>query len=837
MIRSIHRGMPAIPKGYALAPNASWFSVLTPIARTNLVINPSFEIDTTQYGVTGASISRVATQQYHGAYSLQITPSAGVGSNGAYHGPIALTSAQLYACSCKFLGVAGVGYKIAVDDTSNAEIVSYRFVATGRWQWVWVYYLETSSTNRRFAFKKNNNASVAPFYVDGVQVEAIAAGEAVSTYIDGDQAGLVPNQFPPAYVWTGTPHGSTSTRSSQTRAGGVVMRLDYYGFVLLAMLGLGVPTPSNVSVPYALLDGAQYERTQKPPRGFTLGGRWDSASFPQLQRQIGRLGAALDRDAVGQQQPLTLLYQALDSCDSPISDPARIVCSYQGGLEGVTDNLHAEQASIVFRMWMPLIQGDGESGAALNAAASVANANFVVMKTAAGVWQAMGTGLTGGLARCALALPDGTFIVGGDFTQAGGVANTAGIARYTPATDTWSALGTGAAGGVVYNLASSPNGAQLYAVGTFTSMGGVANTKFVAKFVAGAWSALQAGYAAGTGVFAVAYATPTTVILGGDQSTNGGVSQYNPTANTLAAALAVNVGGQVRSIVLPYDNSVMYVGGSFTTLGGTPAANVAKYTFSGATVAALGSGMNNTVDSLTLALDGSLYAGGLFTTAGGVTANRVARFIGSAWQPLGSGMDAEVSRVAIAPDGSLWATGLFTTAGGVTLLGGAAIWRGNAWTFPDFQIPGTADARAIAFKADGTAVLGFNSSGTGTAGLATTVTNPGTARSYPVITFTGPTTNAARLYNIQNRTTNRAIYFSLSLLPGETATLTTTPDNLSFVSSSRGNIIGSILPGSNEADFFLQPGANTLAFFVADASVTATLHFRPQYTGAGDLTP
>lgn len=615
------------------------------------------------------------------------------------------------------------------------------------------------------------------------------------------------------------------------------MRLDYYGFVLLTMIGLGMPIPTNVSVPYALLDGAQYERTQKLPRQFTLGGRWDNASFPQLQRQIGDLGAALDRDNVAQQQPLTLLYQALDACDVPTSDVARIVCSYQGGLEGVTDNLHAEQASVVFKMWMPLIQGDGESGGALAAAASVSNANYIVMKTAAGVWQAMGTGLTGGLARCALPLPDGTIIVGGDFTQAGGVANTANIARYTPSTNAWSALGTGAAGGVVYNLAASPGGAQIYAVGTFTSMGGVANTKFVAKYVAGAWAAMATGYAAGGGVYAVAYADPTDVLLGGDQATNGGISLYNPTANTLSAALAVNVGGQVRSIVLPYNNSFMYVGGIFTTLAGTPAANVAKYTFSGATVAALGSGMNNTVDTLAIALDGSLYAGGLFTTAGGVTANRVARFIGSAWQPLGSGMDAEVSRLAIAPDGSLWATGLFTTAGGVVLLGGAAIWRGGAWTFPDFQIPGSADARAIAFQADGTTYLGFNSSGTGTAGTATTITNPGSARAYPIITFTGPTTNAARLYSILNRTTNRAIYFSLSLLPGETVTLTTTPDNLSFVSSSRGNIIGSILPGSNEADFALQPGANVLAFFVADASVTATVRFRPQYNMIGDLTP
>ena len=358
MIRSLHRQLPAIPRGYAIAPAASWFSVLVPVARTNLITNPSFETNTTNWTAIGGSIARVATQQYHGVYSLQITPTAAT-TDGARFDTVTTVTSQLYAISCKFLGIAGVKYKISMATTGGVDLAAFVFTATGRWQWVSVYYQETAGTTRRVVVSKATSANTGVFYIDGVQVEAISAGEFVSTYIDGDQAGLVPNQFPAAYLWTGTPHASTSTRSGQTRAGGTVMRLDYYGFVLLAMIGLGLPTPTNVSVPYVLLDGAQYERTQKPPRQFTLAGRWDSASFPQLQRQISQFGAALDRDKVAQQQPIVLQYQALDDCNVPTSDVARIICSYQGGLEGVTDNLHAEQTSIVMKMWLPLIQGDG----------------------------------------------------------------------------------------------------------------------------------------------------------------------------------------------------------------------------------------------------------------------------------------------------------------------------------------------------------------------------------------------------------------------------------------------------------------------------------------------
>jgi hypothetical protein len=64
-----------------------------------------------------------------------------------------------------------------------------------------------------------------------------------------------------------------------------------------------------------------------------------------------------------------------------------------------------------------------------------------------------------------------------------------------------------------------------------------------------------------------------------------------------------------------------------------------------------------------LAVSGSdLYAAGVFTTAGGTPANQIAKWNGSSWTALGSGLNGPA---VLAISGSdLFAGGKFTTAGG-----------------------------------------------------------------------------------------------------------------------------------------------------------------------------
>ena len=117
----------------------------------------------------------------------------------------------------------------------------------------------------------------------------------------------------------------------------------------------------------------------------------------------------------------------------------------------------------------------------------------------------------------------------------------------------------------------------------------------------------------------------------------------------------------------------------------------------------------------------------------------------------------------------------------------------------------------------------------------TTVTNTGTARSYPTLTILGPSSGTARIYSLVNATTGRSIYLNLTINAGETCRFVFQPDNLSFTSDFQGNIASSILGGSNEADFFLQPGANAIAFLSASSTVTATMTWRPAYASLDDV--
>ena len=131
--------------------------------------------------------------------------------------------------------------------------------------------------------------------------------------------------------------------------------------------------------------------------------------------------------------------------------------------------------------------------------------------------------------------------------------------------------------------------------------------------------------------------------------------------------------GQINAI--SSNLGMLYVGGTFTTIGGVPANRVAS--FDGTNWAPLGTGTSGTVNALS-SFDGSLYAGGFFQTAGGVATGPVARWDGTAWSSLGAG----VSGFGVS---SLFADASGLVVGGDwDLLGGApcdypARWNGVSW--------------------------------------------------------------------------------------------------------------------------------------------------------------
>lgn len=132
------------------------------------------------------------------------------------------------------------------------------------------------------------------------------------------------------------------------------------------------------------------------------------------------------------------------------------------------------------------------------------------------------------------------------------------------------------------------------------------------------------------------------------------------------------------------DGVALYVGGLFTTVGGTEANRIAKW--DGSNWSTLGSGANGPVRALTIFDDGSgpaLYAGGSFTLAGGVLARRVAKWDGSNWTGLALGMNNSVRALTVHDDGTgaaLYAAGNFTIADATVATSKVAKWDGTSWT-------------------------------------------------------------------------------------------------------------------------------------------------------------
>jgi len=299
------------------------------------------------------------------------------------------------------------------------------------------------------------------------------------------------------------------------------------------------------------------------------------------------------------------------------------------------------------------------------------------------IWSTLGSGMAlpspfGNLASVyALAVSGSDVYVGGYFTNAGGSTAT-NIAKWDGSN--WTALGSGVGPPSVglfppppvYALAVS--GGDLYAGGQFTTAGGVP-ANHIAKWNGSGWSALGSGLVdGGASVYALAV-SGSDLYAGGNFTTAGGgpanrIAKWNGSSwSPLGSGMGGGSGG-TRVLALAVLGNDLYVGGDFTTAGGSPANYIAKW--NGSSWSALGSGMGGGIGGtmvLALAVSGSdLYAGGNFTTAGGSPANYTAKWNGSSWSALGSGMSSFgfSSRVfALTLSGSdLYSGGAFTTAGG-----------------------------------------------------------------------------------------------------------------------------------------------------------------------------
>jgi hypothetical protein len=194
--------------------------------------------------------------------------------------------------------------------------------------------------------------------------------------------------------------------------------------------------------------------------------------------------------------------------------------------------------------------------------------------------------------------------------------------------------------------------------------------------------------------------------------------------------------------------SDVYAGGSFTTAGGSPATNIAKW--NGSSWSALGSGIGGggpygpVVSAL--AVSGSdLYAGGDFTTAGGSPATNIAKWNGSSWSALGSGMDGSVSALAVSGS-DLYVGGSFTMAGGKF---SAYIARAYLLPLPELSVRRSGADVMVSWPSADTAGFALEQAGTLAAPPswitnAASVTDDGTNKS-----VTLPATNSPQFFRLR----------------------------------------------------------------------------------------
>jgi hypothetical protein len=818
----------------------SW-QIVKPISTVNSVLNPSAELTGNFAAVGSATITRVTTYQKYGLNSYRVQTTAT--NTGLSLTTGTLTNATHWM-TARIRGRLPRELRFSIGPDSKKAILLEKI--DDAWALYGALFGASESNGRTAASITQFGTGSGDFYVDGIQVEAQPDW---TTYVDGTQEGC---------AWDGVDHASTSSRSGESSAGGIPQDLyQEYKFFVTKIVGAGASTQELNVDSYALLPGGEMNSLKVQSRQFTLIGKFITDTELELHDNRQELIKLLKTSTPD--QPLRLRF-------NNARVEKEISVFYQGGLEGdlaafygsfesIEDNQWGETKEFVEKAAIQFLAPDpywyevGESAASLNNASSndlytepdtIDTATFRLVAgrlRSTGQWDALGPPNVAGTYFAVNAIAeDATYVyIGGNFQNFDNIANADYIIRYNKQTGVYSALSTGM-DGPVNTLAIGPNGI-LYAGGSFTSAGGVANTLRIASWDGVTWAALGTG--ANNVVRALVVGQNGLLFAGGSFTTIGGVA-----ANRIASwdgiiwtALSTGMNQPVFALTIAVDG-ILYAGGSFTTVGGVATNYITSW--NGSAFSSLGSGMNNTVTSLAANPSGILYAGGIFTSAGGNAAARVASWNGTAWLALGSGADDEVQALAIGQDAMLYAGGQFTTAGGINLADRVARWNGYSWAHLDLDLPGSPIVTAIlaskyvdpVIKQKYNLFLGFDTTGTGYFGGKFTVTNSGNVPAFPLIIYFRSGGTFAIVETLKNERTGKELLFDYSLLSGETLGIDLTPTNKTIISSFFGPSLRAILANSDFGSWALLPGDNDVTTFVSVSggpTLTAYLLWRDTY--------
>ena len=278
--------------------------------------------------------------------------------------------------------------------------------------------------------------------------------------------------------------------------------------------------------------------------------------------------------------------------------------------------------------------------------------------------------------------------IGGAFTKVGGISMP-GLAHITSDGVLDSSWSPQVSGGFSAAAALLLDSTTLYVGGSFTSIGGQTRNNLAAisttTALATSWNPnvnniVHSLVKNGTTLYVGGEFTQ----VGGSTTRNGGAA-YSTTTGSLDSSWNPNMSGGMGSIeVMLLDGSNMYMGGSFTSIGGQTLSNLARINLtSGAADAGWSPNPNQKVLALAMVTGGyaGLFVGGEFASISGGTQHGIARIDtsnGTSDVSLSEavGHDRKITSL-IFSGGKLYIGGSFTSVLGLTQENAAGVDTSN----------------------------------------------------------------------------------------------------------------------------------------------------------------
>jgi hypothetical protein len=800
--------LPLILKtGSVQIENMGYWSVISPQETTNFVLNPSAET-TGNFSAVSSTVSRVTTVQKYGLYSYRILTN---GDNQGISITLSTLTNAIHYVTVHVRGTLPASWDWSLDGTNFATPVLIEAIDE-YWNLYGLQFSTTQSNGSTALRIYQNGAGSGDFYLDGIQVET---ENYWTTYVDGSQTGC---------YWNGTPNASTSTRSAKSRAGGRVINFDDAGFYISEVIDAGDVKQSIMIDKYASLPGGELNNITVEPRVFTLSGILIGDSESDLNDKRKDLidffsVTSYPKDNFGY-QPARLRY------NDGVSAQKEIAVFLESGLEGKLEaGYNRELLALRFVAPDPYFYGIGETAALLDTSDSATFRLIAARLKETGQWSNLGppAGVAAGSPRILAFAENETYVyIGGVFENFDNNANCDNICRYNKDTGAYSALGTGL-NGQVNDIIIAPNG-DLYIGGEFTNAGGVAAADYITRWDGSNFNAVGtpvSGAASIVSVEALALDSNGNLYIGGVFTSWANVTGADSIVKwngSNYSALLAGTNDNVYAIAIGLDDTV-YIAGGFGDVGDGIAS------WNGTSFTDLRYNLSGQVPAYALAIgeDGTLYAGGSFNVS---SSPSVAYLRGTTWLPMGSGLGEAgtlINSIRIAPDGYIYVGGDFDLSGDITIFDRVAQWNGSTWAALDINLPGSATVGDILpseftdpVTGEYDLYIGFDQIGTGTIAGITEITNNG-SETYPKIVATRSGGTSLTLRTVRNEKTGKTLLLNYNLKDGETLTIDLNPLNKSIISNFYGSRLNAILANSDFGTWSLLGGPNDVSAFVSSS--------------------